>query len=122
MVDLILADTYALVEIIKGNKNYSRFANYQHLTTKISLSELYYYLLRIYDEDKANSYLLKYWDFIISLTQNAISKGMKYKYGNKKERLSYADCLGYQAAQELGIRFLTGDEKFRDKENVEFVK
>ena len=47
---------------------------------------------------------------------------MEFKLKYKKERVSYVDCIGHALALELGIRFLTGDEKFEDKDNVEFVK
>ncbi len=32
------------------------------------------------------------------------------------------DCIGYITARKLGIKFLTGDNKFEDKIGVEFVK
>ena len=47
---------------------------------------------------------------------------MQFKLQFKDEKLSYADCIGYAVAAEFGIKFLTGDKKFRSKENVEFVK
>ena len=36
--------------------------------------------------------------------------------------LSYVDCIGYMISRQLGIKFLTGDEQFKDFEGVEFVK
>ncbi|MBI2143262.1 type II toxin-antitoxin system VapC family toxin, partial [Candidatus Woesearchaeota archaeon] len=47
---------------------------------------------------------------------------MHFRLKYKKENLSYADCIGYALAEMMRIKFLTGDEKFRNKENVEFVK
>jgi len=32
------------------------------------------------------------------------------------------DCIGYIIAKKSGVQFLTGDEHFKDFENVEFVK
>jgi len=32
------------------------------------------------------------------------------------------DCIGYVIAERNKMRFLTGDEKFKNKKNVEFVK
>jgi len=40
----------------------------------------------------------------------------------KHRHLSYVDCLGYLMAMEMDIPFLTGDDAFRDLENVEFMK
>ena len=54
--------------------------------------------------------------------QEARSFFQQNKFKFKKEKLSYIDCLGYEVAKKLKIKFLTGDEGFRDKENVEFVK
>ena len=47
---------------------------------------------------------------------------MAFKLYNKKEKLSYVDCIGHCLAKEIGVRFLTGDQKFENKENVEYVK
>ncbi|MBU0958442.1 MAG: hypothetical protein KKB31_00715, partial [Nanoarchaeota archaeon] len=46
----------------------------------------------------------------------------KFKFKNRKDGLSYTDCIGYILSKELGIKFLTGDKKFKNKSNVEFVK
>ena len=41
---------------------------------------------------------------------------------NKGLNISYVDAVGYQVARERKIKFLTGDEAFRDLPDVEFVK
>ena len=38
------------------------------------------------------------------------------------EKLSFIDCIGYYLAKKNKAKFLTGDEKFKNMENVEFVK
>ena len=40
----------------------------------------------------------------------------------KHKNLSIPDSIGYITAKRLGIKFLTGDEDFRNFENVEFIK
>jgi len=40
----------------------------------------------------------------------------------KKLDLSYADAIGYAVSLRLMLMFLTGDEAFKNLENVEFVK
>jgi uncharacterized protein len=47
---------------------------------------------------------------------------MKFRYKNRKKNLSVPDCISYLQAKSLGIKFLTGDKKFENMENVEFVK
>jgi predicted nucleic acid-binding protein len=120
--DVFLADTYALIELLGGNPNYKHYLDQILVTTKFNLVELYYHFLQDYGEETADRYHALYSRFIIPITDNSIRQGMKFKLGHKKEKLSYVDCIGYALALESGIRFLTGDQKFKDKENVEFVK
>jgi uncharacterized protein len=121
-IEIFLADTYALIELLSGNPNYNRYLNHILLTTKFNLTELYYHFLHDYDQLTADKYLDLYSNFLIPITNSSIRKGMEFKLSHKKEKLSYVDCIGYAIALELGIKFLTGDEKFKDKDNVEFVK
>lgn len=119
---VFLADTYALIEFIAGNKNYKPYLNHALLTTKFNLIELYYYLLRNYNEQTADEYLKLYSQFVIEISYSCIKYAMKFKLENKKEKLSYIDCIGYALSKELGINFLTGDQKFEGIEGVEFMK
>lgn len=116
------ADTYALVEIVLGNKNYLRFKNAILVTTKLNLMELYYYFLRNFSIELADQYFEIYSEWAVSITDSSIKEGAIFKFQNKKEKLSYVDCTGYFVALENNIKFLTGDEKFKNKPNVEFVK
>ena len=47
------ADTYALVEILKGNPAYERYATEELTTGEFSMLELAYALTRDYGEEKA---------------------------------------------------------------------
>lgn len=117
-----LADTYALIEILGGNRRYAPYLNSMLATTKFHIAELYYHLLRFYSIDEANRYFDFYSRFLVPVSLSSIAAAMQFKLQHKNEKLSYADCIGYAVAAELGIKFLTGDEKFSGKENVEFVK
>jgi len=119
---IFLADTYALIELLGGNPNYKPYLSHILITTKFNLIELYYHFLQDYGKETADKYLDLYSKFIIPITDNSIRKGMELKLKYKKENLSYVDCIGYALALELGIKFLTGDQKFGNKDNVEFVK
>ena len=46
---------------------------------------------------------------------------MKFRYENKHKKMSMTDCISYIQAKKLGIKFLTGDKEFKNKENVEHV-
>lgn len=121
-INIFLADTYALIELLGGNPDYKPYLNHILLTTKFNLIELYYHFLQDYDKETADRYLNLYSKFVIPITYNSIRKGMEFKLKYKKESLSYVDCIGYALALELGIKFLTGDQKFENKDNVEFIK
>lgn len=116
-------DSYAIVEVIEGNENYSRFKDFPITTTTLNVAEVYYYLLREHNEQTAD-YWIKNLNFeLVNLIKLYIAiNATKFKFMNKKEYLSYTDCIGYVLSKELNIKFLTGDSKFKNKENVEFVK
>ena len=121
-IKIFLADTYALIELLGGNPNYKPYLNHILITTKFNLIELYYHFLQDYGKETADKYLNLYSRFVIPITDGSIRNGMEFKLKHKKENLSYVDCIGYALALELGIKFLTGDEKFKNKDDVEFVK
>ena len=114
-------DTYALVEIIKGNKNYVNYLNKEIVINNFIFAELCYILIRN-NYPEADKYLDRYERFIVSLNPKIIREAMKFRHKNKDRNFSIPDCTSYLMAKELGIKFLTGDKEFKDFENVEFVK
>ncbi|MEK6932351.1 MAG: PIN domain-containing protein [Nanoarchaeota archaeon] len=124
MVETYFYDTYALVELIKGNENYLKYKLYKIITTKLNLLELYSALLRDYNEKKAEYYYSFYSKYCINLNDDIIKDSAKLWHSMRKEnkKPSYIDCIGYIAALRLKIKFLTGDKEFKDLKNVEFVK
>lgn len=122
MVERFFFDSYALIEIIKGNSNYLNYKSAEIVTTKLNLFEVCYFILRDFGEDKAIEYIRELWNLVIDFDGGITLIAAKLKLNKKKESLSIADCIGYILSKSLGIKFLTGDEKFKDKENVEYVK
>ena len=120
--EIFFCDTYALVEIALGNSGYAKYLNCILVTSEQNLMELYYAFLRDYDEQKAEKYFQFWSDFVVQIPQQTIKNAMKYKLANKKEKLSYVDCIGYIFSQENEMKFLTGDQKFEGRICVEFVK
>ena len=43
-------DSCAIIEIIEGNENYARFKDLQITTTTLNAAEVYFYLLKEYNE------------------------------------------------------------------------
>ena len=121
-IKTFFCDTYALIEIIKGNKNYSKYTDFILVTSELNLMELYYSLLRDFGKSIAEKYFAEWEGSAVIIPKNMIQGAMELKYMHKKEKLSYIDCMGYVYAVSSEVPFLTGDMKFEDKTGVEFVK
>lgn len=117
-------DTYALIEIIKGNSNYSDYTKEQFITTRLNLMELYYALLRIFDGEKADHFFNTFLPSCVPVGNDVIKAAMRFRLQQRKEGnlISYIDCIGYFIALENNIRLLTGEKHFIGLRNVEFVK
>ena len=116
-------DSYALFEIVEGNRNYKPYlTKVAILTTKLNLMELHYGLLNKYGRDIANKYYDLFLVFTIDIDDDIIKKANEFRLSHKNKRLSYTDCIGYTIAKTRNIKFLTGDQQFNDIDNVEFVK
>lgn len=119
---VFFCDTYALIEIAGGNQNYNKYTHGILVTSDFNLMELYYSLLKDYGKEVAERHFAEWAEFSVQISRDIIKKGMGVKLANKKEKLSYVDCIGYAYALETSISFLTGDSKFKNKIGVEFVK
>ncbi len=113
-------DTYAFFEIIRGNSKYELYKNSIAVTTIFNLAELNYGLKKELDVKTADLLTEKYSPFLIEVNINDIKEAMTFRIKNKE--LSIPDAVGYIIAKKHKIKFLTGDEDFRDLANVEFVK
>jgi len=116
-------DSYAIIKLIDNDKNYLPYKDKSIVTTSLNLMEVYYYFLR-----KFNKRTAEYWisklnvELINNIPIDIATQAAEFRLSNKKERLSYIDCLGYIFAKKWKMKFLTGDREFEGKENVEFVK
>lgn len=115
-------DTYALLEIIAGNPNYSMYLSSEIIINDFVFAELCYKLIRESGIEKAGFYIDKYSRFRKELDAETIKEAMLFRIQHKKRDLSPADCLSYVMALKLNLKFLTGDRQFENMENVEFVK
>lgn len=115
-------DTYAMIEIVKGNKAYEKFSEQELFTCIFNLYEFYFSLLRNFNEEVAKKFFSEFKSKTIEIEDSHIFSASKSKLKHIKKKLSYSDCLGYAIALDYGMRFLTGDNEFKNFENVEFVK
>lgn len=116
-------DTYAFVEIYKGNPKYLKYkSGIKVLTNKLNLMELAFFLRRENKESEIKEMFHEFSKFSIDYDDAVLIEAAKMKFEHKSKYLSYVDCIGYNLAKKHNIKFLTGDEKFRNMSNVEFVK
>ena len=115
-------DTYAMLEIIKGNPKYSKYMPKEFYTSIFQLYELYYILLRDFDEKTAKRFYQVFSQYKIRIEEKDIFQGSELKLKLRKREVSYVDVAGYVIAKRIGARFLTGDKEFKDLENVEYTK
>ncbi|MFQ5531822.1 MAG: PIN domain-containing protein [Candidatus Nanoarchaeia archaeon] len=115
-------DSYAIIEIIDQNKNYIKFKDAEIITTVLHLAEVYYSLLRNYNEQTADYWVNNLNISFLDITSNIAIRSSKFRHKNKKAKLSYADCIGYLISLENNMKFITGDKQFESFKGVEFVK
>ena len=86
--------------------------------------EIYYAILRDYGEPAAEKAYSATGKYAIEFGDEDLKDAMKKRLELRKKKLdlSYADALGYKLSFRLRVKFLTGDDAFKDLENVEFVK
>jgi len=120
---LFFADSYAIIDYLKGNKNFEKyFEENEVITTRVNLMEVYYSALRDATEELAEEYFNSFLGKCTVLEDKTIKNAMKFKLKEKAKKISYVDAIGYQIALEKNIKFLTGDKQFKEMKNVEFVK
>ena len=115
-------DSYAVIEVIKGNPKYAKYSDEVIVITQFNLVEVYWVILNYFNEDMANSIYEKFKDCVVELSDNVIQEAIKFRKLNKNKSLSYADCIGYIYAMNNKLLFLTGDKEFKNLKNVEFVQ
>jgi len=115
-------DSYAIIEVLKGNKKYQKYKNDLLITTKLNIFEVFYYLLRTKGIEAANKFMIHYYPIITEFNEDIIKKAAIFKYSRKNQKISMVDSIGYELARYYSITFLTGDKEFNGLKGVEFVK
>ena len=122
----LFADTYALIELLKGNPNYEKYSQADLIATEFNILELTYALFRDFGRDEAAKVVKLIRDKIEILpTEDSdyLDASEFRKSANKTgKKLSLIDALGYSCSKRLGIKFLTGDREFIKMENIEYIK
>lgn len=112
-------DTYALMEIAKGNENYRKYLSSNLYTSFMNLYELYHNMLKVTTEEAAQEIFFHFKQFLFSaLKDEHLFHAAQFKLKNKKLNFSYVDALGYAIAIEERMKFLTGDRAFNGFDGV----
>ena len=101
-----LYDTYALIEIFRGNPNYKEFENSTIYTSIMNFYEFYYSVLKEFNEKTAEYWKGKLNLIFIEITEEEIIEASKFRLKNIKDKLSFIDCLGYVMAMNNKLKFL----------------
>ena len=119
-------DTYALIELLKGNTNYEVYSRADLVTTEFNILELTYALLRDFGRDEAAKVIavISVKIGVMPTDDSDYLNASEFRlYANRTgKKLSLVDALGYSYSRKLGIKFLTGDKEFSGMENVEYAK
>lgn len=115
-------DSSSIIEIINQDERYLKFKDEIILTNTLNIAEVYFYFLKEHNEQTAD-YSVSILNFeFLEITKEIAIQAAKFRHEHEKENISYADSIGYKTALKNNLIFLTADERFKDKENVEFVK
>lgn len=100
-------DSYAMIEIARGNEKYKEYLNHKCFTSVLNLYEFYFSLLRNFEEGVAREFFYIFKKRILQIRDEHIFKASNFKLKNIRRGFSYADCIGYTIALDYGIKFLT---------------
>ena len=115
-------DTYALIEIHDENPNFINYLNEDFVIIDLIMAEFYGIMLRNYNEQTAQYLFKKFEAYLKPVDVKILIKAVKFRQENKKENLSFFDCVGYVYALENNMNFVTGDKEFKNKEGVMFIQ
>ena len=115
-------DTYAIIALIEGNENYNGYKNNIITTSILNFAELYNVFLRDQGKQTANYWAKKLNFNLLEIDKDSMIKSVEFRFDNRKEDISLPDSVGYILSLKNNIKFLTGDSKFKNMKNVEFVK
>ena len=115
-------DTYALVEIDKGNPRFASYADGDFVITGETLAEFYWVLMRDASQSVADHWYEKLLPYAVSVAPDLLVEAMRFRRKHKKRRISFFDAVGYVFARARNILFVTGDKEFEKLPHVDFRK
>jgi len=114
-------DTYAIFEMIYGNKDYKWLIKEPFVIPEETLAEFYITFLRK-NEELSEKFTNLLATKTVPVRLPTLLAAMSLKTKAKGEKLSFFDCVGYVYAQENNYTFVTGDKQFEKRKGVKFIK
>ena len=115
-------DTYALIEIAKGNIKFKQYTKLNFVTTDLNLAEFYNVTLREEGLENANLWFKKLEPYSVPVDKLILIEAVIFRRKNIKKNISFFDAVGYIFSIKNGYAFVTGDKEFENLQNVEFIK
>lgn len=118
-------DSYAIIEIARGNPKYRQFSRAEGVTSVLNLLEVFYILAQAGEPSLARSTFESGQASAVQFPASLVPVAATFRLGvcgATGRRFSYIDALGYTYSRESGYDFLTGAEEFEGFEGVRFVR
>ena len=115
-------DTYALMEIHKGNPHYASLLDERFVISELTMAEFYAVLLREHDEKTADYWHKKLVFYARPADLDLLISAVKFRHEHKKQNISFFDAVGYEFARSNGYKFVTGDKAFKGMVGINFIK
>lgn len=115
-------DTYALVEIHKGNPKFEKLQYESLMIPDLILAEFHGILYSRYNRKTADYWMRRLMSHAQNVPFPVLLAAMRFKVDQRKRNLSFFDCVGYLFARENKMRFVTGDKEFKDLPGVLFLR
>ena len=119
--EAVFCDTSAIIDFIRSEEKTTPFKNNILITSSLNLMELYYILLRDHGKENAELHTKEWARYTAPVSLETVKRAMEFRLANRKENLSYVDCIGYLFAFEQGISFLTSDRAFAGRPGARMV-
>src|SRR3989344_2257947 len=105
-------DTYALVEIAKGNPKFVNYLNSAFVLNDLTLAEFYLVVLREDGEKVADYWFRKLERYSLQVAKEILIEAMRFRHEHRKQDVSFFDAVGYIFSIKNSYYFATGDKEF----------
>lgn len=120
-----MIDSWAWVEYFKGSRTGERAREWiegdeKAIISTINIAEVYRWILQFYNEAVAEEKreVMKKRCFIIPVTESIAVEAAKVR---KEKGFGLGDAIVHSTAKSESSEILTGDEDFKDMDNVIFI-